>query len=506
MKKSEVIPGGRLFSHVSLTREARRREYAQEESILKRGNRFRGGYRFGSFEGTPVGPVDLLPRPATVSISMVQGADGPVTPTVQVGDRVLRGQAIALDPEYRFSPIHASITGTVKEIGPTTDRGMPVPSYVVIGGEQSEEKVNYRAIGENFRHQPKGEVARLLFEAGVTCLDRPGIPTAANMRGADPAHLDVLIVTALDTGILAPKLADLLGNRLHEFAVGIHTLRYALGIHQTYVGIDSREWHLARELAEHVATTPDIEIRRLEPVYPQHYDEMMVEVLTGRRVPNNGRSLDVGVVCVNALTALAAYDAIARAEPVLDQVMILGGSGYAQPGLVRAPIGMSLEEVIRPRLKNQEVRIVVHGLLTGQAVDPKKTTVTRGLLRVDAVIENRERVILAFLRPGTHRDAAERSFLAKWLGSKDLNNDTNLHGEERPCICCNRCDEVCPRNLMPYWLSKHVHADMAVEAEEFRLSDCIECGLCSYVCPSKISLMEDIQQGKKMLSEEPANA
>jgi Na(+)-translocating NADH:ubiquinone oxidoreductase A subunit len=376
---------------------------------------------------------------------------------------------------------------------------------VVIAGEHSEERVNYRAIGENFRHQPKGEVARVLFEAGVTSLDCTGIPTTTNTRGGDLARLDVLIVTALDTGVLAPKLADLLGNRVRDFSIGIHILRYALGIDRTYIGLDTREWHLARELAEHVATAPEIEVRLLEPVYPQHFDEMMVEVLTGRRVPNNGRPLDVGVVCVNALTALAAYDAIARAEPVLDQVMVLGGSGYAQPGLVKAPIGTSLEEVIRPRLKNQEVRIVVNGLLTGQAVDPKKTTVTRGLLRVDAVIENRERVILAFLRPGTHRDAAERSFLAKWLGSKDLNNDTNLHGEERPCICCNRCDEVCPRDLMPYWLSKHVRADMAIEAEEFRLSDCIECGLCSYVCPSKISLMEHIQQGKKMLSEEPAN-
>ena len=35
-----------------------------------------------------------------------------------------------------------------------------------------------------------------------------------------------------------------------------------------------------------------------------------------------------------------------------------------------------------------------------------------------------------------------------------------------------------------------------------RLFGCIECGLCSYVCVSKIPLMADIIRGKKHVIEE----
>ena len=55
-------------------------------------------------------------------------------------------------------------------------------------------------------------------------------------------------------------------------------------------------------------------------------------------------------------------------------------------------------------------------------------------------------------------------------------------------------------------MSKHVQADMAFEAMEFKLGACIECGLCSYVCHSKIPLMEHIREGKKTVAEEMAHA
>jgi len=43
---------------------------------------------------------------------------------------------------------------------------------------------------------------------------------------------------------------------------------------------------------------------------------------------------------------------------------------------------------------------------------------------------------------------------------------------------------------------------MVDETEKLKIFSCIECGLCSYVCPSKIDLMADIKQGKTLLIEE----
>ena len=40
------------------------------------------------------------------------------------------------------------------------------------------------------------------------------------------------------------------------------------------------------------------------------------------------------------------------------------------------------------------------------------------------------------------------------------------------------------------------------ESLDLGLLDCSECGLCSYVCPSKIELDDIIDQGKKELAKE----
>ena len=43
-------------------------------------------------------------------------------------------------------------------------------------------------------------------------------------------------------------------------------------------------------------------------------------------------------------------------------------------------------------------------------------------------------------------------------------------------------------------------------AKEYKLEECIECGVCAYICPSKIPLLEMIQNGKRafLKKTEPA--
>jgi electron transport complex protein RnfC len=45
---------------------------------------------------------------------------------------------------------------------------------------------------------------------------------------------------------------------------------------------------------------------------------------------------------------------------------------------------------------------------------------------------------------------------------------------------------------------------MYSEAEQLHLKDCIECGLCSYVCPAKRALVTWIKKGKAGLAAEKA--
>jgi Na+-translocating ferredoxin:NAD+ oxidoreductase RnfC subunit len=55
-------------------------------------------------------------------------------------------------------------------------------------------------------------------------------------------------------------------------------------------------------------------------------------------------------------------------------------------------------------------------------------------------------------------------------------------------------------------LSKYVQRDMIDETlANLHIFDCIQCGLCSYVCPSKISLVQHIKAGMDSLTEQGCN-
>jgi electron transport complex protein RnfC len=51
--------------------------------------------------------------------------------------------------------------------------------------------------------------------------------------------------------------------------------------------------------------------------------------------------------------------------------------------------------------------------------------------------------------------------------------------------------------LAPARLAQLSEKNEAVEAEAWSIRECIECGCCSYVCPSGISLVHQIQYGKQ---------
>jgi Na+-transporting NADH:ubiquinone oxidoreductase subunit A len=51
------------------------------------------------------------------------------------------------------------------------------------------------------------------------------------------------------------------------------------------------------------------------------------------------------------------------------------------------------------------------------------------------------------------------------------------------------CARVCPVDLLPQFIYKSILAEEVETYLAHGLLDCVECGLCSYVCPAKIELV-----------------
>lgn len=71
------------------------------------------------------------------------------------------------------------------------------------------------------------------------------------------------------------------------------------------------------------------------------------------------------------------------------------------------------------------------------------------------------------------------------------------------CLKCGKCVEVCPSKLCPVLIMNMVNSkQLNIERlKNARPHKCIECGLCSYICPAKILVREEVKKAKKVLQE-----
>ena len=65
-----------------------------------------------------------------------------------------------------------------------------------------------------------------------------------------------------------------------------------------------------------------------------------------------------------------------------------------------------------------------------------------------------------------------------------------------PCIRCARCVEVCPMGLEPYMLAQLGGHKRWADAAASGVANCLECGCCSYICPSSRPILDFIRLAK----------
>ena len=310
-----------------------------------------------------------------------------------------------------------------------------------------------------------------------------------------------LIVSALETAPFALPGKILCQEQPQALATGIKILRRLFAV-PVYIGVSTAEKQFWTELQQQLAPEADIKIVPLKPKYPQDCPEILTETVLGQPLADGKLPDATGAVVVDAHAVIAAHQAVTVGKPLISRIVSLGGSGYRDNMALRLRIGTPVQDILRQWGRDGiEKRLLLGNALLGDIACDPLMPVGREVSSVVCLEEERRRRFLFFLRPGFSSDSNSRSFAANFLPlTRHL--DTNEHGEHRPCIQCSYCEDVCPRPLYPYLLSKYCTHEMADEALGLRLLACIECGLCSYVCPSKISLMTDIQQGKQQLRQE----
>ncbi len=463
---------------------------------------FKGGYRFVNFEGQPKDVLEEALIPQRVTIPLRQGFGGEGNCVVSPGEKVCAGQIIGSNDHGVSSPVHATINGVVEEVRRINYFKRDC-LMVSIKGDGTSDYQKVQGATPHWEHLEPIELERILYLSGVTALDREGIPTQMRSSVILPEDACAIIVHGVGSEPYNISQNILLqGKNTLRLIEGIRILHKIMPNAKVYLALNSQRKKTLEELLKLSAQYDWLEAYALEPKYPQGYDEMLVPTLLKQKFPYGYSAANIGAVIVNLQAVLQAYEAVVEGKPLIERTIALCGPAFKEPVHIKARIGTALKDLVSLRIKEGMIpRFVLNGILTGPELKDLTLPIDKAYSQIIAIPENHRREFLSFLQFGPQSDSYSHTFLAKFYPTTKKTCETNKHGEERACISCNYCEEVCPVAIIPHLLSKYVQRNIIDETVmNLRIFNCIECGLCSYVCPSKIPLAKHIKDGQERLT------
>ncbi|MCD6462705.1 MAG: electron transport complex subunit RsxC [Thermotogae bacterium] len=427
---------------------------------------FRGGvHPPESKELTEEKPIRFMPLPQEVKIYLANHGGAPAKRVVKEGDTVKTGQKIGEQAGMISANVHASLTGTVVGVEKVFHPVLQKPSeVVVIRRETEKDEWEYINPHGDFNRFKAPEIVDIIKEAGIVGLGGAMFPTHVKLTPPEGKKIDLLIVNGAECEPYLTIDHRLMLERTEDIVKGIRILMYVLDVEKAYVGIENNKLDAYEAMMRATAGEP-IKVKLLRTKYPQGAEKQLIYALTKRVVPSGGLPLHVGVVVQNVGTVLAVYEAVEKGKPLVERGLTVTGEAVSNPSNLVVRVGTMVSEVLEfvGGLKGKVDRVILGGPMMGIAIPDLNIPVMKGTSGIVALPPERKGKV-----------------------------------ETKPCIRCSRCVMACPMNLQPYLLEQLARARRYDEAVEEGLMDCIECGSCSYICPSKIDHVKSIKLAKKV--------
>ncbi|MDE7224033.1 MAG: SLBB domain-containing protein, partial [Acetatifactor sp.] len=162
---------------------------------------------------------------------------------------------------------------------------------------------------------------------------------------------------------------------------------------------------------------------------------------------------------------VAVYRALTEGRPLIERIVTVTGDAITNPCNYRVRTGMNYRELIEEAggFKGNPEKIVCGGPMMGFA-----------MFDLDVPTTKTSTALLC------------------------LSQDEVSAMEPGPCINCGRCVEVCPGRVVPSRLADYAeHFDEEAFVKNNGM-ECCECGCCSFICPAKRPLTQEIKSMRKL--------
>lgn len=438
--------------------------------------RFPGGIRLqGRKQLSNVKSIQRLPDPKTVCLPLKQHAGSVAEPVVAVGDKVAIGQLLAKPTTFVSAGIHASISGTVVDIG---NRVIPHPSgiaepCIVIQNDFERHWHPDVQPRDNVDELTPTELRNIVRDAAIVGLGGAVFPSSAKL--SPPRKIDTLVLNGVECEPYITCDDRTMRERAKAVVKGCVLLQRMVSATRCLIAVEDNKPEACASLqaeVEQLSQTTllpiDMRIVKVPTVFPMGGEKQLVKTLTGRDVPVGGLPYEVGIVCLNVGTSVAVHDAVYMGMPLVSRVVTVTGEGVREPGNFDVPLGAPVTDLLAAAggVSVDAPQLTMGGPMMGLALPD-----------VDTMVVKATNCIL--VRPSAARPSTAM-----------------------PCIRCGTCANACPMRLLPQQLYWHAAGKQFDSMERYQLDACIECGCCSAVCPSHIPLVGYFRYAKSEIREQ----
>ena len=428
---------------------------------------FKGGAH--PYEGKELSmdsPIREMDAKEELVFPMSQHIGAPATPVVAVGDTVKMGQIIGEASGFISANIVSSVSGEVKAVEPRLLSSGAKATCVVIANDGEYQPVEGLGADRDYTQLTKEEIRQIIKDAGIVGMGGAGFPTNVKVTPKNEEEIDYVIVNGAEC---EPYLTSDYRRMLEEpekviggLKIMLHMFPKAKGI----ICIEDNKPDCIAKFCELVLPGDNIEVLELKTKYPQGAERMLIYAATGRKVNSSMLPADAGCIVDNIDTVTAIYQAVRFGEPLMSRIVTVTGDAVQNPCNFEVPVGMLLSELLEQAggLKNEAVKIICGGPMMGKALFTMDVPVTKTTSALTCLTEDE----VSALAPSA-------------------------------CINCGRCVSVCPGQILPARLS--VFAEHGEEEKFLKYGgmECCECGCCSFICPARRPLTQEISSMRKVL-------
>lgn len=402
-----------------------------------------------------------MPPPASVLIPLSMGIGAPAVPIVQPGERVSVGQKIAEPGGFVSAAIFASVSGTVKKTETFRDVFGRVVNALVI--ESDGEMTPDPSLAPVPVSTAK-DLADAARACGLVGLGGAGFPTSVKLA-ADPAKVDYILLNGAECEPYITSDTRTMLDRTGELVAGMKLLRdlYSAAV---IVGIERNKPAAVKKIRAAIAGETGLFVKVLPGSYPQGGEKVLIFNCTGRIVCEGKLPLDVGCIVLNVSTTVELMKFLSTGIPLVERCLTVDGSAVKEPKNVIVPIGTRMQDVFDfcGGFLSEPGKILYGGPMMGIPVPDATFPVMK---TTNAIIALNE------------RDA--------------------ILPDPSPCIRCGKCANTCPLRLTPFAIGEAVQKKDADRLAKLKVTLCMECGCCSFICPAHRPLVQQNKLGKAIL-------